>query len=67
MRWNAINDYLVNELSEEADEFFHVAPLLVDYTQGEGKSKYGTHPNEEGCRIWADAMLPLFREFLKKL
>lgn len=66
-RWNAINEYLTNELSKEADGFFHVAPLLVDYTQWEGKSKYGTHPNEEGCRIWADAMLPLFHAFLQKL
>ena len=66
-RWNAINEYLTNELAKEADGFFHVAPLLVDYTQWEGKSKYGTHPNEEGCRIWADAMLPLFRSFLNTL
>lgn len=64
-RWNGINDYLVNELSSEADGFFHVAPLLVDYTQWEGKSKYEKHPNEEGCRIWANEMLPPFREFLK--
>ena len=65
-RWNGINKYLVNELSHEADGFFHIAPLLVDYTQWEGKSKYEKHPNEEGCRIWAKEMLPLFREFLKK-
>ena len=67
VRWNAINEYLVNELSQKADGFFHIAPLLVDYTQWEGKSKYGKHPDEEGCRIWAEAMLPLFREFLTKL
>ena len=66
-RWKAINEYLVTELSKEADCFFHVAPLLVDDTQWEGKSKYGTHPNEEGCRVWADAMLPLFRDFLNTL
>jgi len=67
VRWNAINRYLTEELSKKADGFFHVAPLLVDYTQWEGKSKYEKHPNEEGCRIWAEAMLPPFREFLKKI
>ena len=65
-RWNAVNEYLVTELSGEADGFFHVAPLLVDSLQ-EGKCKYGAHPNEEGCRIWAEAMLPAFQDFLNKL
>ena len=66
-RWKGINRYLVDELSREAEGFFDVAPLLVDYSQWEGKSKYEKHPNEEGCRVWAENMLPLFREFVKKL
>lgn len=66
-RWLGINEYLVQELSKEADGFFHVAPHLVDYTQWEGKSKYEKHPNEEGCQIWALEMLPPFREFLEKI
>ncbi len=66
-RWKAINKYLVEELSKEADGFFDIAPLLVDYTQWEGKSKYEKHPNEEGCQIWADNMLPLFKEFIKTI
>ncbi len=66
-RWLSINEILRHQLSKEADGFFDIAPLLVDYTQWEGKSKYEKHPNEEGCRIWADNMLPLMKEFLKKL
>lgn len=67
VRWKAINSFLVDELSHEADGFFHVAPLLVDEIQWEGKSKYEKHPNEEGCRIWAENMLPPFRTFLSNL
>lgn len=65
-RWKTVNEYLVTELSKEADAFFHVQPLLTDSVQ-EGKCKYGAHPNEEGCRVWAEAMLPAFREFLNAL
>ena len=70
-RWKALNEYLVNELSEECDGFLNITPLLVDYDAWEGRVKYSNrpdkHPNEEGCRIWADALLPEFREFIKKL
>jgi len=65
-RWNEINAFLVNELSFRADGFLDVAPLLT--VEGEeGMAKYGKHPDEEGCRIWAEALLPRFREFLKKI
>ena len=66
-RWNGINAYLVDEISAKCDGFLNIAPLLVDESLGSGMAKYGTHPNEEGCRVWADALIPLFRDFLKKL
>jgi len=65
-RWKGINDYIVQELSQKAEGFLDIAPLLVDAEKGEGKCKYGTHPNADGCRVWADAMVPLFRDFLNK-
>ena len=65
-RWNGINDYIRDVLRRKADGFFDVAPLLTDKT-ADGVAIYGTHPNEEGCRIWADAMLPQLRQFLRSI
>jgi len=65
-RWYGINRFCVDELSRKADEFLDIAPLLTDPKE-EGKAIYGTHPNEEGCRIWAEALTPLLSDFLRQL
>ena len=62
-RWVEINEFLTRELSRQADGFFDIAPLLTDPNQP-GMALYGKHPDEEGCRIWADAMEKPFRTFL---
>lgn len=66
-RWKAINAWLVEELSKKTDGLLDVAPLLTCEPLSEGLSKYGKHPDEEGCRIWAEKLIPLMREFLKDL
>lgn len=54
-KWVEINRFIKQELAKEADFVFDCVPIL-------GKedafhlAKYGTHPNEEGCSIWADAL-----------
>ena len=63
-RWVEINDFLTRELSKEVDGFFDIAPLLTDPNQP-GIALYGKHPDEAGCRIWADAMEAPFRAFLR--
>ena len=63
-RWEAINAYISRELAPAADGFFDVAPLLTDETRGRGKSKYGKHPDEAGCRAWAEALTPLMEKFV---
>ena len=65
-RWLAINAFLRDELAGKTEGFFDVAPLLTDETQYVGKSKYGKHPDEAGCRIWAEGLVPRLKEFLKK-
>ena len=62
----AINRYLVEELAKKADGFLDVTPLLTDEARGPGMSKYGKHPDETGCRVWADALIPLMKEFITK-
>ena len=63
-RWLAINDWLKTELAPRAEGFFDVAPLLTDPARGVGMSKYGKHPDETGCRLWAEALIPRMREFM---
>ena len=66
VRYEEINRFLVDELAEKADGFLDVAPLLTDEARGPGMSKYGKHPDETGCRIWAEKLIPLMKEFISK-
>ena len=66
-RWRAINDFLRNELAGKTEDFLDVAPLLTDETRGPGMSKYGKHPDEAGCRVWADALIPRLKEFVTQI
>ncbi len=61
--WKELNGYIETELASLADLVLDIVPLLGD---GEGKSKYNPHPDEEGCRVWAEGILPRVREFLEK-
>lgn len=63
--WQDVNNYLRCTLAEKADAFFDVVPYLVDPESPYGASLYGGHPNAEGSRIWAEALLPIVKDFLK--
>lgn len=63
-KWLRVNDYVRNTLSEIADGFFDVVPILIDGEEADGKSKYGGHPDENGCKAWAEALVPVLREFV---
>ena len=65
-RWVELNEFFTRELAPQADGYFDIAPLLEDPAQP-GFVLYGKHPDEEGCRIWADHMERPFREFLQKI
>jgi len=60
--WLQINEFIRNELSKKAELMFDVVPYLSD-NQSDYYPKYGGHPNEIGCKIWAKALY----EQLKKL
>ncbi len=60
--WNNINKIIKEELALEVMSVFDVVPLLSEVPHKLGRAKYGGHPNEEGCRIWAEA---LFKEINK--
>jgi len=64
--WLEINRYVREELRQKADAFFDVVPFLLNGPESEGKSKYYGHPDETGCIIWAENLLPVLKEFLEE-
>ncbi len=61
-KWNEVNKYILTELKEKVD-------LVFDNTQYLGKKEkpqdaiYGGHPNEEGCKLWADTLFEKIKFF----
>lgn len=64
--WLQANRRVREELSAQADAFFDVVPVLLYGSEQHGKARYGGHPNEEGCAKWAEALIPVLREFLTR-
>lgn len=55
-KWQKINLYIMTVLKEKADFVFDNVRKLGEENRLE-KAKYGGHPNEEGCKLWAQALL----------
>ncbi len=53
--WQQINSFIKSDLKNKADFLFDAATLLGDENVPQN-AKYGGHPNEEGCKIWADTL-----------
>ena len=54
--WNEINRFIKEELSRTADLVFDVVPVLQVSDELPHLAKFGGHPNEEGCVVWAEAL-----------
>lgn len=63
--WQRINDFVRGELAQQADLFFDAAQLLGDGENRMHIARYGGHPDETGCAVWADALTPVLKGFLK--
>lgn len=64
-KWLHVNEYIRNTLSKCADGFFDTVSVLIDGTECDGKAKYNGHPNKEGCRVWAEALLPVMKKMME--
>ncbi len=60
MMWDNLNNYIKNELSKHVDLVIDSAPLLGDEN---GQSWYEEHPNEEGCRVWAEYLYSILENY----
>ena len=50
-KWVRVNHALRTDVRRQADAFFDVESVL-----GADSSRFGGHPNEEGCRLWAEGL-----------
>lgn len=55
-KWFPINDYIKNQLKDKVDYLFDTVPVLGESPEMPHMAKYGGHPNEEGGRVWAEAL-----------
>jgi len=65
--WQEVNEYIRTTLTQQADGFFDVAPLLCESEKLPYKPRYGGHPNAAGCAVWAEGLgeylAPLLERF----
>jgi lysophospholipase L1-like esterase len=54
-KWNRINEYIKTELKSKVDLVFDVVSVL-GREDAPHMARYGGHPDESGCKIWAEAL-----------
>ena len=54
--WEEVNRYILEELSKTADRVFDVRTVLSLSPEEAHKTRFGGHPNAEGCALWAKAL-----------
>ena len=64
--WREVNRYIKEELAPLSDGLFDVVPILGRDEPNANLSRFGSHPSDEGHRLWAEALAKFLREILKK-
>lgn len=54
--WKNANNFILNELSKKVDYVFDTVPHLQESEECPYNSKFGAHPDDEGCEVWAEAL-----------
>ncbi len=62
MKWKEVNRYIKEELIGYIDFLFDNTPVLCVSDEESHMAKYGDHPNGEGCKIWAKALIAELKE-----
>lgn len=62
--WREVNKYIEQELPKVADCIFRQDFLA--YPGDPARSRFGGHPNDEGCALWAEHLAPVLSELLEK-
>ncbi len=65
--WKNTNAYIKSELAPLVDAFFDNTPVLQKSENEPHMSLFGGHPNEEGCKKWAEALFDELKPFMENL
>ncbi len=62
-KWERINRYIQTELAAKVDMVFDTVPVLGK-DDCAGAARFGGHPNEQGCAMWAEALYQAVKSLL---
>ena len=54
--WEKVNSYILSEMPKLADAVFNPNKILSESADEPHVARFGGHPSEEGCVLWADAL-----------
>ncbi len=60
--WERVNEFIKTELRPRVDLLFDNVPVL-GRADAPHMSRFGGHPNEEGCAVWAEALFEKTKNF----
>ncbi len=63
--YKELNSYIKTQIASIVDGIFDISPILTQDLE-EGQAKFGGHPNQEGCKLWAENLYPLIKEMVEK-
>lgn len=62
--WLEVNRFLKTELKKKADTFFDTSTVLSADGVDTPRSKYGSHPNDEGHEVWGTVLEDVLKAIL---
>ncbi|MBP5308506.1 MAG: SGNH/GDSL hydrolase family protein [Clostridia bacterium] len=62
--WAEINDFIKTDLA--CGNVFDVVPILMESEKRPFNARFGGHPNENGCRIWAERLYLESKDIFRK-
>jgi len=66
-KWKDVNVYIKTVLADRVEAVFDNGPVLSVSEDEPQKTRFGGHPNAEGCRLWAEALYPVMKDVLGRM
>ena len=64
--WHEVNNWILSDLKEHCDMVFDNAWFLKADEGAPQNTKYGSHPNAEGCEVWAENLYPHLKKLIEE-
>ena len=66
-KWKDVNDYIKVVLASRVAAVFDNSTVLSVSEDEPQRTRFGGHPNAEGCRLWAEALYPVMKDVLGRM